>query len=77
MIASNYVSRLNKVAKSHTEAYIVTAIYADARCNVVYRYRTLRGAESQVEYLRRIIASDAARSLGSEIPMVDVEMRRV
>jgi hypothetical protein len=70
--ATNYASGINRQAKRHVERWVVLAIYADARLNVEYAYRTERGAKGQVAHLERMIHIDATRSLGGEIPMVGV-----
>jgi hypothetical protein len=73
--ATNYCSRANQREKLAGQKWIVTAIYANPSLNTEYLYRTASGAEKQVAYLRQMIAADARRSLGCEIPMVDVTIR--
>ncbi len=72
--SSNYCTRLNRVARAQMQRWTVTAVYADSLLNVRYQYRTARGAEQQVAYLRRLIAVDANRVMGNEIAMVDIQV---
>ncbi len=77
--ATNYCSGLNRQAKSKTQRWEVTAVYADRGLvpDVVYPYRTEAGARRHVAHLERLIASDATRSLGGEVAMVSATIREV
>ncbi len=77
MQATNYCGQLNRAMKIRAQRWVVRAIYADTRLNVEYVYRTERGAQAQLAHLRRMIDSDATRSLGNETPMIATSISEV
>lgn len=72
--ANNYASAANRLAKAHTEKWIVRTYYTDSRADAQYLYRSASGARKAYEYHMRQLAVSARVDAS---PMIRVELVEV